>query len=47
MTDVLNRPETELRATLRSGREFAKDFTGEHMWRKYLGLYESLLGQVG
>jgi glycosyltransferase involved in cell wall biosynthesis len=29
------------------GREFAKDFTGEHMWRKYLGLYESLLGQVG
>jgi len=28
------------------GREFAKDFTSEHMWRKYLELYESLLGGV-
>jgi glycosyltransferase involved in cell wall biosynthesis len=28
------------------GRDFAKDFTGEHMWRKYLELYESLLGGV-
>jgi hypothetical protein len=28
------------------GRTFAKDFTGEHMWRKYLELYESLLGSV-
>jgi glycosyltransferase involved in cell wall biosynthesis len=26
------------------GRAFAKDFTGEHMWVKYLELYESLLG---
>jgi glycosyltransferase involved in cell wall biosynthesis len=26
------------------GREFAKDFTAEIMWRKYLGLYEALLG---
>ena len=28
------------------GREFAKDFTGEAMWRKYLALYESLLGRL-
>jgi len=28
------------------GREFAKDFTGEAMWRKYLALYESLIGPV-
>ena len=32
------------RALGERGREFAKDFTGEHMWRKYLELYESLLG---
>jgi glycosyltransferase involved in cell wall biosynthesis len=28
------------------GREFAKDFTGEAMWRKYLALYESLIGPL-
>jgi glycosyltransferase involved in cell wall biosynthesis len=28
------------------GREFAKDFTGDVMWRKYVALYESLLGRV-
>ena len=35
------------RALGERGREFAKDFTGEHMWRKYLELYESLVGAVG
>ena len=35
------------RALGERGRAFAKDFTGEHMWRKYLELYESLLGSVG
>ena len=29
----------------RRGRELAKDFTGEAMWRKYLALYESVLGR--
>jgi glycosyltransferase involved in cell wall biosynthesis len=29
------------------GRAFAKDFTAEAMWRKYLTLYESLLGPLG
>jgi glycosyltransferase involved in cell wall biosynthesis len=29
-----------------NGREFAKDFTAEAMWRKYLALYESLLGRL-
>jgi len=28
------------------GREFAKGFTAEAMWRKYLGIYESLLGPI-
>jgi glycosyltransferase involved in cell wall biosynthesis len=28
------------------GREFAKDYTGEAMWRKYFALYESLLGPL-
>jgi len=28
------------------GRELAKDFTAEAMWRKYLALYESLLGRL-
>lgn len=28
------------------GRQFAKDFTAEAMWRKYLALYESLLGRL-
>ena len=28
------------------GREFAKDFTGEAMCRKYLGLYEAILGPL-
>jgi glycosyltransferase involved in cell wall biosynthesis len=30
----------------RRGKEFAKDFTGEAMWRKYLALYESILGRL-
>jgi glycosyltransferase involved in cell wall biosynthesis len=34
------------RALGERGRAFAKDFTGEHMSRKYLELYESLLGSV-
>jgi glycosyltransferase involved in cell wall biosynthesis len=28
------------------GRELAKEFTGEAMWRKYLALYESAIGRV-
>ena len=28
------------------GREFAKDFTGEAMWRRYLAIYESRLGKL-
>ena len=28
------------------GRELARDFTAEAMWRKYLALYESLLGRL-
>jgi len=36
----------ERRAIGERGREFAKGFTGEHMWRKYLELYESLLGKL-
>ncbi len=28
------------------GREFAKNFTGDVMWRKYFALYESLLGRL-
>jgi glycosyltransferase involved in cell wall biosynthesis len=28
------------------GREFAKHFTGDVMWQKYLALYESLLGRL-
>jgi glycosyltransferase involved in cell wall biosynthesis len=35
------------RAMGERGREFAKSFTAEHMWRKYLELYESLLGKLG
>ncbi len=30
----------------RRGKEFAKDFTGDAMWRKYLALYESVLGRL-
>jgi glycosyltransferase involved in cell wall biosynthesis len=30
----------------RRGKDFAKDFTGEAMWRKYLALYESILGRL-
>ena len=30
----------------RHGMEFAKDFTGEAMWRKYVALYESVLGRL-
>ncbi|RPI62907.1 MAG: glycosyltransferase family 1 protein [Lysobacterales bacterium] len=30
----------------RRGKELAKDFTGEAMWRKYLALYESILGRL-
>lgn len=35
-----------LRAYGERGREFAKDFTAEVMWRKYLELYQSLLGPL-
>jgi glycosyltransferase involved in cell wall biosynthesis len=28
------------------GRELAKPFTGEAMWRKYFALYESLVGKL-
>ncbi len=34
------------RAYGRCGKELAKDFTGEAMWRKYLALYESILGRL-
>jgi glycosyltransferase involved in cell wall biosynthesis len=30
----------------RHGKEYAKDYTGEAMWRKYVTLYESILGQL-
>jgi glycosyltransferase involved in cell wall biosynthesis len=37
----------ELRAAYgRHGKAYAKDFTGEAMWRKYLALYESVLGRL-
>lgn len=29
-----------------SGREFAKDYTAEAMWRKYLAVYQTLLGKL-
>jgi glycosyltransferase involved in cell wall biosynthesis len=39
------RNEPELRRAYGArGRELAKDFTSEAMWRKYLALYESVLG---
>jgi glycosyltransferase involved in cell wall biosynthesis len=28
------------------GRAFARDYTAEAMWRKYLALYQSLLGKL-
>jgi glycosyltransferase involved in cell wall biosynthesis len=34
------------RAYGENGRKLAKDFTAEAMWRKYLVLYESLLGRL-
>ena len=34
------------RAYGENGREFAKDFTAEAMWRKYFALYESFLGRL-
>lgn len=34
------------RAMGERGREFAKDFTGDAMWRKYLAVYESLIGPL-
>jgi glycosyltransferase involved in cell wall biosynthesis len=41
------RAAPELRRALGArGREFAKDFTAESMWRKYLEIYESLLGPI-
>lgn len=44
---LMLRQDPALRRTLgERGREFAKDFTGDVMWRKYLTLYESLLGRV-
>jgi glycosyltransferase involved in cell wall biosynthesis len=37
----------DLRAAYgRRGKEVAQDFTGEAMWRKYLALYESILGRL-
>lgn len=44
---LLLKANPELRQAYgRRGREFAKDFTGEAMWRKYLALYESVLGRL-
>ena len=43
--DAARRPGAAPRLGER-GREFAKDFTAEAMWRKYLALYESLLGPL-
>ncbi len=41
------RADPELRRTFGQwGQEFAKDFTGEAMCRKYVALYESLLGRL-
>lgn len=41
------RADPNLRRTLgERGREFAKDFTSDVMWGKYLELYESLLGRI-
>ncbi len=40
------RTRTCARRMAARGREFAKDFTGEAMWRKYLALYESVLGRL-
>ena len=41
------RADSALRRTYgERGRVFAKDFTAEVMWRKYLALYESLLGRL-
>jgi hypothetical protein len=41
------RADESLRRTYgERGRLFAKDFTAEAMWRKYLALYESLLGTL-
>lgn len=41
------RASPERRARLGAwGREFAKGFTAEVMWRKYLELYESVLGPI-
>jgi glycosyltransferase involved in cell wall biosynthesis len=42
----LRADRTQLRAYGERGREFAKDFTAEAMWRKYLELYQSLLGPL-
>jgi glycosyltransferase involved in cell wall biosynthesis len=41
------RDDPNLRRSLGDrGRQFAKNFTSEVMWRKYLALYESLLGSL-
>lgn len=34
------------RAMGERGREFAKDFTGDAMWKKYFALYETLVGRL-
>lgn len=46
-TLLVLRGDPVLRRTLgERGREFAKGYTGDVMWRKYLALYEKLLGRV-
>jgi glycosyltransferase involved in cell wall biosynthesis len=41
------RADSSLRDALgQRGREFAKSFSSEVMWRKYLALYESLIGRL-
>jgi glycosyltransferase involved in cell wall biosynthesis len=43
---VLRGDETLRRIYGERGQLFAKDFTAEVMWRKYLALYESLVGRL-
>lgn len=43
---ALRADPTRRRAYGDRGREFAKDFTGDAMWRKYHAMYESLLGPL-
>ena len=43
---ALRADPAQRRAYGERGREFAKNFTGDVMWRKYFALYESLLGRL-